>query len=359
MSSRSAVIIGAGADELVAAHLLARSGWSVLVLAETDAPEWEEGWVAPQIVGALDLEGKLSVRDDETCAAQAIRQLGARDAQKWPEFCARMRRLAAFLEKLYLEPPPDPLGLRFALAVRRLGRQGMEDLMRLLPMPVAELLDEWFESDALKGALGAAALRWLRLGPRSAGTAFGLLHQHVGCPAGVFQPPHSNLSRVLRSSPGITVRAARAAQILARGGRAHGVRSESGEEIGATLVVSGATPRRTLLELADPAWLDPELVRALCHIRARGGIALPAVADSLDSLERAYDETKYRAPAGAVPEAHAELTLDQALWSRPVPELARYRTPIEGLWLCGASMHPGPGIAGAAGYNCVREVLRG
>jgi hypothetical protein len=62
---------------------------------------------------------------------------------------------------------------------------------------------------------------------------------------------------------------------------------------------------------------------------------------------------------GAGADQHAELTLDQALWARPVPELARYRTPIEGLWLCGPSMHPGPGIAGAAGYNCVREVLRG
>jgi phytoene dehydrogenase-like protein len=44
---------------------------------------------------------------------------------------------------------------------------------------------------------------------------------------------------------------------------------------------------------------------------------------------------------------------------RPLPELAGYRAPIEGLWLCGESMHPGPGIAGAAGYNCAREILKG
>jgi phytoene dehydrogenase-like protein len=56
---------------------------------------------------------------------------------------------------------------------------------------------------------------------------------------------------------------------------------------------------------------------------------------------------------------HAELALDQALWMRPVPELARYRTPIAGLYLCGPAMHPGGAIAGAAGFNAAREVLRG
>jgi phytoene dehydrogenase-like protein len=54
---------------------------------------------------------------------------------------------------------------------------------------------------------------------------------------------------------------------------------------------------------------------------------------------------------------HAELALDQALWMRPVPQLSRYRTPIEGLYLCGPAMHPGGGIIGAAGANAARIVL--
>ena len=54
---------------------------------------------------------------------------------------------------------------------------------------------------------------------------------------------------------------------------------------------------------------------------------------------------------------HAELALDQALWMRPLPELAGYRTPIEGLWLCGPGMHPGGGIPGAAGMNCARAMI--
>jgi phytoene dehydrogenase-like protein len=53
---------------------------------------------------------------------------------------------------------------------------------------------------------------------------------------------------------------------------------------------------------------------------------------------------------------HAELALDQALWMRPLPELAGYRTPIKGLWLAGPAMHPG--MPGLCGYNCAREIGR-
>jgi phytoene dehydrogenase-like protein len=56
-------------------------------------------------------------------------------------------------------------------------------------------------------------------------------------------------------------------------------------------------------------------------------------------------------------EYHAEVALDQMLWMRPVPALAQYRTPIEGLYLCGPAMHPGGGIAGAAGANAASVIL--
>jgi phytoene dehydrogenase-like protein len=183
--------------------------------------------------------------------------------------------------------------------------------------------------------------------------------------------------------------------------------------------------RRTLLELADSGWLDPELARAVSHVRRRGVAAKllfkkPSrnlvMAPSLDYLERAYDDVKHgrvsrqpylearavdsgtevhfqytpQAGGSEIAEAarrllpgladaeasvlgprelearegwpegqayHAELSLDQALWMRPLPQLAHYRTPIAGLWLCGPGMHPGGGIPGAAGYNCARAAL--
>jgi phytoene dehydrogenase-like protein len=55
---------------------------------------------------------------------------------------------------------------------------------------------------------------------------------------------------------------------------------------------------------------------------------------------------------------HGELSLEQLFWARPAPGLARYRTPVRDLWLCGSSAHPGGGIMGAPGRNAAREALR-
>ena len=55
---------------------------------------------------------------------------------------------------------------------------------------------------------------------------------------------------------------------------------------------------------------------------------------------------------------HGEMAFDQLFNLRPVRGWADYRTPIDGLWLCGAGTHPGGGVTGANGRNCAREVLR-
>jgi phytoene dehydrogenase-like protein len=51
------------------------------------------------------------------------------------------------------------------------------------------------------------------------------------------------------------------------------------------------------------------------------------------------------------------MSLKQLFCFRPVPGCADYRTPIRGLYLCGAAAHPGGGVMGAAGYNAAREIL--
>ncbi|HKE23298.1 MAG TPA: NAD(P)/FAD-dependent oxidoreductase [Bryobacteraceae bacterium] len=55
---------------------------------------------------------------------------------------------------------------------------------------------------------------------------------------------------------------------------------------------------------------------------------------------------------------HGEMSLDQMFLMRPVAGFARYRTPIDGLYLCGSGTHPGGGVMGAPGYNCAREMLK-
>lgn len=481
--SGTAVVAGAGVNELVAAHYLARAGHRVLVFdgrAGQDAATTDRGWIPerivedfalkshglkvhrsdPWIVAPLPAGGRLELSRDLVRSIEAIRRISPRDAAAWPAFCERLARLARLLETIYLAPPPDFLARGIAdlarlaglgLRVRRLGRQGIEDLLRFVPMSVADLLDDHFESDALKAVLGAAGVMHLCQGPRSGGTALRLLHHQVGSPAGVFRAPFSNIRSVLAALPGVELRRnAQVARITVREGRVSGVVLATGEEVAASVIASGEDPRRTLLELADPRWLDPALVRAVRSIRARGvvaqvtlaldqapGFSTLAVAPCLDYLERAYDDAKhgrmsaepylearngdrtadgrhqvivdvqfapYRLADGtwdddrrralgdmvagrlsahvAGPEAiavtrvcsprdleaehgfpegqaeHVEPALDQLLWMRPVPELARYRTPIGGLYLCGPGTHPGGSIAGASGYNAARVILR-
>ncbi len=54
---------------------------------------------------------------------------------------------------------------------------------------------------------------------------------------------------------------------------------------------------------------------------------------------------------------HIDMTLDQMIFFRPLPELANYKTPIEGLFLTGAGTHPGGSISGMPGRNCARIFL--
>jgi phytoene dehydrogenase-like protein len=55
---------------------------------------------------------------------------------------------------------------------------------------------------------------------------------------------------------------------------------------------------------------------------------------------------------------HGDLTLEQLFFMRPVPGWSQYRTPIDGLYLCGAGAHPGGGVTGAPGHNAAHQALR-
>lgn len=55
---------------------------------------------------------------------------------------------------------------------------------------------------------------------------------------------------------------------------------------------------------------------------------------------------------------HGELSLDQFFTMRPLLDWARYRTPIQNLYLCGSGTHPGAGLTGGSGANAAREILK-
>lgn len=363
------VVVGAGLNGLVTAAYLAKAGRGVLVLERRDtvggtavteeiAPgfrcdtvQHDIGWLPPRILSDLGVNGvqlvhgdpavvtpldggrSLQLSPDRAKSAASIRALSPADAAQWAEFCDRMTRLAEFLQALYLAPPPRPLrttpgdlltllglGRRF----RGLGKAGMIDLLRVLPMSVAEHLDEWFQADSLKGTLAAGAVTGLHQGPRSGGTAFGLLHHLVGHTAfrsrALVRGGVGALARALAGAAqrhGTEIRTGAAVRrITAADGRATGVVLASGEELTARTIVSAADPRRTLLDLVEPIHLDPDVVLAVRHIKCRGPVAkvnlalaeLPrfagltegvgghsaiSISPSLDYLERAYDDAKH------------------------------------------------------------------
>lgn len=375
-SAYDVVVIGAGLNGLVAAAYLAKGGARVLVVerrgtiggsttTEEFAPGFradtcrhDAGALSMDIVRDLDLSGhglQLASHASQVVAPgtngellgfgsggpgiESLRRLSARDAAAWPAFAARVEALCGFLNRMYGAPVPSPdassrsdlmTAARLGVTFRGLGKRNMVELLRVLPMSVAELLDDTFETPVLKGALATRGVMHLCQGPRAAATAFNFLHHQIGGPAGALSRPSFPIGGLgaLAQSIAAAARAAGAevrvnatvAQVLVRGGEARGVVLESGEDISARSVVSGASPRQTFLELCDPTLLAPEFVRAVGNIRYRGAWAkvnlaldrAPAIPSAtgvvgpgsghvrgivigpeLNYLERAYDDAKY------------------------------------------------------------------
>jgi len=216
---------------------------------------------------------------------------------------------------------------KFGLKLRRMGSKEMMEFMRILPMPVSDYLDSWFESDALKGALAAPALLGNQLGVRGSGTNFMLLYQHAGSflrrravVGGMGQ-----LSAALAAAAeqhGAEIRLGTAVDHIlldhSRIGDDHatGVVLADGTEIQARILVSNADPRRTFFGLVGPTNLEPRFTHHVRNIIYRGVTAkinlalsgLPQfngqtdpsqlsgrirISPSLEYLERAYDAAKY------------------------------------------------------------------
>ena len=81
----------------------------------------------------------------------------------------------------------------------------------------------------------------------------------------------------------------------------------------------------------------------------RGAVLHRQVITPLD-MEREYSLT-----GGSIHQGR--MSLDQMFNMRPLPGWSDYRTPVAGLYMCGAACHPGGGVMGAAGLNAARTVL--
>src|SRR4029078_4303559 len=83
---------------------------------------------------------------------------------------------------LMLEPPPGDVTRTLATAAKSVGmrRSDLADTMRMMTMSVGDLLDDWFENDALKGSYASTGVVGVWAGPRSPGTAYNPLHHDLG-----------------------------------------------------------------------------------------------------------------------------------------------------------------------------------
>src|SRR4029077_7762518 len=128
--------------------------------------------------------------------------------------------------------------LKLGWQIRRLGRHDMRELLRIGGMNVFDLLEEQFDSDALKGALGFDAVLGTNFGPRSPGTVLTLLYRmaaETACGETALSQPKGGLGAVCdalaksAAALGATIRTASpVARILVAADRAAGGRLECG-----------------------------------------------------------------------------------------------------------------------------------
>lgn len=409
-----AVVIGAGANGLVAASALANTGRRVLVVESeamaggtwspveiapgfTAPLELEADWIPPGVAALVGLgpadfasppatsvlldDGSiLPLPPDSQAGALAIRRHSPRDAARWPAFTEMLRELSGFLEVLYQVPAPDidgravgelPGMLSLGRSFRALGRANIRELLRVLPISVQDLADDWLTFEPLKAAVAAAGVRDIRQGPRSGGTSFVLLHYLTGALAGSLRG-----RRPLRAGPGAFIAAAETAArlkgVTLRMGmrvvaveiedeRVTGIRLGNGDTIPATTVISTADPSSTLLGMVDPVWLDPELVHAVRNIKYRGSTAyvcfaldgpveatagVLSLSSTTNAIERPFDAAKY---GEASPMPHIEVSVPDG--GRVLVARVRYipHTLREGAWDAGRCNALGDLVTAAVG----------
>jgi len=523
-----AVVVGAGHNGLTTAAYLAGAGLATLVLErrgivggcavteEIDAARapgcrvstasYIASMLRPEVIRDLKLgehglamvacepgvqaalpDGRvISWWSDRERLAAHLAEIAPADVNAFFELDDELKRLARYLQPFFLEPPPDPerRGIarlrelwRTSRPFRGIPGRDVALLMRFLALPLGELLDERFESEAVKRLILANSLYGKHGGPYQPGTAMGLLFHllsggederqgFAGHVLGGMGAITEALAKECRAR-GVEIRLeTEVAAIDEREGRVRGVTLADGSTVEAPLVVSNADPKRTFLGLCRDAALPDEFLRDVRGIRMNGPCgkvnfvldAEPAVrgmpathspaerslftlAPSLAEAEDSYHAARSGRIAGrlwvdcvlasnvddslvtegrhvltcfvqylpwrladgdwhderealgdrvtatigeyvpgfadtvvarrvltpadleqrfGITEGnifHGDISLEQLFFMRPVPGWAQYRTPIAGLYLCGAGTHPGGGVTGAPGYNAARRIL--
>jgi len=368
-----AIVIGGGHNGLVNGAYLARAGLRTLILERRHlvggaaiTEELRPGFwfttfsyalslLRPQIIHELELPKHgfmpllMSTRfapteagdyllftKDHDANLREIARHSAHDADGYEQYshdldmvCQAIKPLLDIVPPDLFSDDPEELVQLAALAARfrSLDKRTLHNAVRLLTGSAADFLDDYFESELLKGYLASSSIIGSKVGPRSQGSGLVLLFHSLGEHDGEFgtwafhKGGNGGFTQVLARAAqafGAEIRLeAPVERVLTNGGRTTGVALADGTEVAADVVVSALDPRHTFLELVDPRELPDDLVEDIRRLKFQGtsskvNFALdglpryPALGErgdmfsgftnigpSIDYLERAFDDAKY------------------------------------------------------------------
>lgn len=356
------VVIGGGHNGLTTACLVAMKGHSVALVEKREAlgglaatVEFAPGFksagvwhgngnVSDSVMSSLGLDSIVQHEIPEVYAfgesgsvvpvsgptdrtAFGIAEHSPADGRNYARYRAFMKRIRPVISRFLTHRPLNWLDmereapvevLTRAFGLRLLGSHDMVDLLRVAPMPVGDFLNEYFESETVKGALSMDAVLGTFTAPRSPGTTMNLL-MHESFSGKSIRGGSLALTEALigrASELGVRVMSGSAVtKILLENKSVTGVELENGATIEAAAVSASCNPKSVLLDLLPIEALTHTTEHRISNFRASGTVAslLLAVdgpvhfqsasveqsahhvrfAPTLDHVEKAFDAIKY------------------------------------------------------------------
>ena len=328
MTSRhDAVIVGGGHNGLVCAFYLARAGLKVHILERRGVvggaavtEEFHPGFrnsvasytvslLNPKVIADMRLAdrglriverpianflpqadgGYLKLGGGLERTQAEFRKFSEHDAEVLPRYYDALEGVADVLRDLALRTPPNAGGgLKSLLAaaaqgwpLAKLPLDRQRDVLDLFTKSARTFLDAWFESEAVKAGFGFDAVVGNFASPDTPGSAYVLLHHvfgEVNGKKGAWGHAIGGMGAITMAmraaceEAGVSIDLeAPVARVLTDGGKAVGVRLESGVEVMGRAVVANVGPRILYDKLMDPADLSPEFRRRVAGFKVGSG----------------------------------------------------------------------------------------